>query len=273
MSMELRQLRYFVAVAEELHFARAAARVGIEQSPLSRGIRDLEARIGVKLFHRTTRTTTLTYPGEVFLQDARRVLAMVERMRRTARDAAAGRVGRIRMAVCAEQSVQRVAELLRRVRTEFPDIEIEISDGSEAELIVAVRTAAIDLCIAGASVEDDELISVELWRDPLVCWLRKDSTHASHATVLFSSLERELIRGMRVAAASTLVAAGVAYALMPACLEVPALLDIVSRPLAGAALTAPVFAVVRSDDSTSALRRVLDIAQESRTTSKARVLP
>src|SRR6266700_8224129 len=73
-SMETRELRYFVAVAEELHFARAAARVGIEQSPLSKAITEMERHLGVRLFVRTRRSTQLTGVGEMLLEDARRIL-------------------------------------------------------------------------------------------------------------------------------------------------------------------------------------------------------
>ncbi len=76
--MELRHLRCFIAVAEELHFARAAARLHIEQSPLSRIIKELEYRLGVQLFERTTRRTRLTWAGKVLLEEARRVLAVVD---------------------------------------------------------------------------------------------------------------------------------------------------------------------------------------------------
>jgi DNA-binding transcriptional LysR family regulator len=93
--MELRRLRYFVAVAEELHFLRAAQRLHIEQSPLSRAIKELESDLGVKLFERTTRSTRLTRAGEVFLEEARRVLSAVAQARASARGAAKGRMGRL----------------------------------------------------------------------------------------------------------------------------------------------------------------------------------
>ena len=76
--MELRHLRHFVAVADELHFARAAERLGMEQSPLSHSIRNLETELGTKLFHRTTRRTWLTRAGIRFLADVRRILGEVD---------------------------------------------------------------------------------------------------------------------------------------------------------------------------------------------------
>jgi DNA-binding transcriptional LysR family regulator len=89
--METRELRYFVAVAEELHFARAAARVGIEQLPLSKAITEMERHLGVRLFVRTRRSTRLTFIGETLLPDARRILAAVDQARRNIRGAALGR--------------------------------------------------------------------------------------------------------------------------------------------------------------------------------------
>ncbi len=88
--MELRHLRCFVVVAEELHFARAAARLHIEQSPLSRIIKDLEYRLGVQLFERTTRRTRLTWAGTVLLEEARRIFAVVDQAKASVKGAATG---------------------------------------------------------------------------------------------------------------------------------------------------------------------------------------
>ena len=91
--MELRLLRYFVAVAEELHFARAAERLGVEQSPVSRAMRHLEATLGVQLFDRSANQTRLTRAGQVFLGECRRVLATVEQAVSAAKAAAQGYQG------------------------------------------------------------------------------------------------------------------------------------------------------------------------------------
>ncbi len=92
--MVLRLLRYFVAVAEELHFARAAERLGVEQSPVSRTMRNLEATPGVQLFDRSLRQTRLTWAGQVFLGECRRVLTTVEQAVSAAKAAAQGYPGR-----------------------------------------------------------------------------------------------------------------------------------------------------------------------------------
>jgi DNA-binding transcriptional LysR family regulator len=97
--IELRHIRYFLAVAEELHFARAAERLHIEQSPLSRAIRDLEYSLDLQLFERTTRSTRLTWAGQVFLSETRRVLTTLEQAISTTKAAATGYRGTLRIAL------------------------------------------------------------------------------------------------------------------------------------------------------------------------------
>jgi DNA-binding transcriptional LysR family regulator len=97
--MELRHLRYFLAVAEELRFARAAEKLHIEQSPLSRAIKELEEELGVALFARTTRSTRLTHAGTLFLEHVRRVFAALEQARDSVKAAANGFHGQLRVAM------------------------------------------------------------------------------------------------------------------------------------------------------------------------------
>jgi DNA-binding transcriptional LysR family regulator len=114
--METRELRYFVALAEELHFARAAARVGIEQSPLSKAISEMERRPGMQSFLRTRRSTHLTYVGEVLLQDARRVLGDVDQARSNLVATPSGRRGQLRIAMCDGLGVWAVEHMSGRIK-------------------------------------------------------------------------------------------------------------------------------------------------------------
>ena len=107
--MELRHLRCFVAVAEELHFTRAAVRLHIEQSPLSRTIRELESDLGATLFERNRRGTQLTWAGQVLLEDARRVFAVLEQARTNVRAAATGYRGMLRLARATVLAIDYVA--------------------------------------------------------------------------------------------------------------------------------------------------------------------
>lgn len=114
--MELRHLRYFIALGEELSFRRAAERLHVDQSPVSRAIQDLEYDLGVQLFARTTRNTRLTWAGEVFLGEARRVLTALEQAKRSGKAAGAGSRGSLRTAVSDGTATPRLAELLARCR-------------------------------------------------------------------------------------------------------------------------------------------------------------
>jgi DNA-binding transcriptional LysR family regulator len=137
--MELRNLRYFLAVAEELHFARAAERLHIEQSPLSRAIKDLECDLGVQLFERTTRSTHLTWTGQVFLTETRRMLATLEQAISTTKAAATGYRGTLRIALSDGIAQPWFAALLALCREEEPDVEIRLFEVVLAEQIKGLR--------------------------------------------------------------------------------------------------------------------------------------
>ena len=120
--MELRHLRCFVALAEELHFTRAAERLHIEQPPLSRAIKELEDDLGAVLFVRNRRGTVLTEAGATFLQDVRRVFAALKQAQENAQAVAAGLSGSLRIAVSDGAIDPRLSGLLARCREEEPEI-------------------------------------------------------------------------------------------------------------------------------------------------------
>jgi DNA-binding transcriptional LysR family regulator len=135
--METRELRYFVAVAEELHFGRAAQRLGIAQPPLSRAIRQLERRLGVALLERTSRTVTLTEAGSVLLREGRAALYAVEAAERRARRAAAGRPSMV-LATKAGASIELLAKLLDAYAAEPHAVTVDVllcGIGEQARLL------------------------------------------------------------------------------------------------------------------------------------------
>src|SRR5262245_19948828 len=122
--VELRHLRYFIAMAEELNFSRAAQRMHMAQPPLSAAIRQLERDLGVELFFRTTREVTLTDAGRAFLAGAQRTLAEAERAAEDAKRAAAGELGHLRIAYSWSTRFETLPTLGRAFRTSHPDVEV-----------------------------------------------------------------------------------------------------------------------------------------------------
>ena len=133
--MELRHLRYFTAVAEGLHFTRAARRLRVAQPALSKQVRDLEAELGVALFRRERQRVTLTAAGESFLRDAREVLAAVERAAEGARRAACGQAGQLRIGYLATLAPPALSSALRALRRSRPEVQLSLSDLPPAQQI------------------------------------------------------------------------------------------------------------------------------------------
>src|SRR4029453_15151355 len=122
--LELRHLRYFIAVAEELNFSRAAERLHMAQPPLSVAIRQLEQELGTDLFLRTTREVQLTDAGQAFLDGARRTLTELEHAEADAKRTAAGELGRLRVAFSWSARFEILPELGQAFRTNHPDVEL-----------------------------------------------------------------------------------------------------------------------------------------------------
>ncbi len=169
--MELRLLRYFVAVAEELHFGRAAQRLHIEVSPLSRAIKDLEYSLGARLFERTTRSTRITWAGQVLLEDARRLLASAKETKRNVAAAANGFQGCLRIGLSDGVAQPRVAALLARSREEQPELEVRVYAMSLAKQLKGLHNDQLDVAFALTDEVGAGLVAEPLWSDPLVAVL------------------------------------------------------------------------------------------------------
>jgi len=130
MNLELRQLRYFVAVAEECHFGRAAARLHMTQPPLSQAIQSLEAALGTPLFARTRRSVALTPAGAALLPEARRILQQAAALPELARRAASGASGSMSLAFVSSADYGVLPPLLREFRERYPQVEIELREAT-----------------------------------------------------------------------------------------------------------------------------------------------
>ena len=143
--MEFRQLRYFVTVAQELHFGRAAERLDITQPALSKQIRVLETNIGIKLFFRTKRSVKLTPAGEVFLKEAQQLLQQAENAIAKAQRTAKGEVGKLAIGFTATATYTVLPELIGRFRSSYPGVEVEMLELCTEAQVTALNQGEIDL--------------------------------------------------------------------------------------------------------------------------------
>ena len=138
--MELRHLRYFVAVAEELNFSRAAERLHIAQPPLSKQIRDLEAELGVVLFNRTKRRVELTDPGQVFLEKVHQSIQSIEQAVEAVQRASRGEIGRLSVGFNSSATYSVLPQILRGFRERYPQVELYLHELTTSQTRVSLST-------------------------------------------------------------------------------------------------------------------------------------
>ncbi len=169
--IELRHLRYFIAVAEELNFRRAAERVHIDQTPLSRAIRDLEERLGVVLFTRTPRRLQLTPAGAKLLEQARRLFIRLERTKRVVRETHALYREPLRIGVDESLVQPKLAECLTHWQTIAPDIPLELTEMRSTELLGALRSEEVDAGFSFGLPDEEAIAQQPAWASPIVALL------------------------------------------------------------------------------------------------------
>jgi DNA-binding transcriptional LysR family regulator len=187
--MELRHLRYFLAVAEEGHFGRAARRLRIAQPPLSRQVQALEEELGFPLFDRKRRA--LTPAGETFVRSAREVFDAVDRAVVSARRAARGETGRIRVGFLSSIAISGLAELLRAFRIRSPGVEVALRELPPQHQIDALKAGQIDVGFLRAPLDDPALRAETVRTEELVIALPADHPFAGDKRIALSKLARE----------------------------------------------------------------------------------
>ena len=187
---DLRQLRYFIALAEELHFGRAAERVGIAQPPLTQQIQKLEARLGCRLFDRG-RKTALTEAGAALLQEAPRILAQVEHAIEITRRAARGETGRLRVAAPPSVLLTALPGAIRKYRRLYPGVQFTLRELSTSAIEDAVRREEIDLGFLRETRPQAPLISRVVLEEAVVAVLPASHRLAARKGLTLASLHAE----------------------------------------------------------------------------------
>ena len=189
--MEFRHLRYFLVLAEELHFGRAARRLNISQPPLSFNIKQLEASLGVELFTRNSHGVRLTPAGEAFRKSAQRVLAEAGAAALQVREVAAGVTSRVRIGFVGSMLFRGMPERLGEFQAAHPQVQVELAELNSAEQLEALARGAIDLGFVHTDRIAGDLQHALYMSEPFVCCLP-----AGHAAAQGEVLAPSLLKGV-----------------------------------------------------------------------------
>ncbi|MEV8390776.1 MULTISPECIES: LysR substrate-binding domain-containing protein [unclassified Streptomyces] len=184
--MELRTLRYFVAVAEELHFGRAAVRLHMSQPPLSRAIKQLESEIGAPLLHRSPAGVTLTAVGSALLVEARSLLDHADRLR--VRVAVAAGSATLTVGLLGDSTDPGARRLAAAYRRRHPDVEVRVRETDLTDPTCGLRAGLVDVALTRAPFDDTGLTVHELRTDPVGAVLRADDPLAGRDRVSLTDL-------------------------------------------------------------------------------------
>ena len=285
--MELRHLRCLIAVAEKLHFGRAAKRLNLSQPPVSLAIKELETELGLRLFERTSRRITLTRGGEEVLRDARAVLARTESLRQHAHGAARGHGGMLSIGFISLAAYSFLPDVLRRFTSDFPDVRLSLHESTTDQILGDLETGTLDVgCIFASPMLPATLTYQATNRDPLIVALPEKHPLA-HLTRVplerlageqFLTFERHFGPMMFDTVVSTcmrhgfsprifparqmhtivsLVSGGIGVALVPACVQVLHREGVVYRPLRGDRTPIETGAAWRTEDDSSIVREFI----------------
>jgi DNA-binding transcriptional LysR family regulator len=290
--MRLRRLTYFVAVADELSFTRAAERLHMAQPPLSQQIALLEKDLGATLFDRSRRAVRLTAAGAALLPEARRLLAELDDTARLVRRVAEGSVGRLSVGFVPSAINGVLSELLREFRAGDPDVELTLREQAPDALLRAVRDRTVDVAVLYLPVDDPDLVHRRLASEELLLALPEHHPAAARSRVALADVadepfvlpERHDVPGLLAAVDAAfadagvtprvaqrgvwlmqtvlgLVAAGIGLAIVPSSVAALGRTGVVLRHLDGDARRVDLAAVWRPDNASAPLARILATAR------------
>lgn len=296
--MELRHLRYFVAVAEDEHITRAAARLGIQQPPLSQQIRNLEAELGVNLFARSPRKVTLNAAGKVFLSDARRILALVNEATQRVRQFELGMEGALMLGLTSSASMHpQTLAIIGKFRSRFPLVSLQIEEGANHDLLNLVEQERMDVAFVRTPVTRyPTLTSLQLSQEtmmaaipashllaadtgPLDMAALKDQSIVFYRQTngsgigesLLAAFERQGFRPhivsetQRIISAINMVAAGFGIAVVPKTMQSFSIRSVIySHLTAASSFTVPLNVAYRRQADAETLRRFLRACEDVR---------
>jgi len=189
--MELRHLHYFIVVAEQLHFSRAAEILHIAQPPLSQQIQNLEQELGVSLFVRTKRRVQLTPAGKAFLVEARKVMAQTEHAIEVAQQAQQGLLGRLEIGFVSGASAEALPSLLKQFRERFPLVEVKLQPLPTTQQVQALHEEQIHVGLLHPPLLDASLELEIIRREPLLVVLPAEHAFATQERIALSQLREE----------------------------------------------------------------------------------
>lgn len=276
--LDLRKLRYFLTVAEELHFGRAAIRLHLAQPPLTRQISALETELGFKLFDRTSRSVTLTAQGRSFLPYARSVLEQVELAQVIAGKLAAGTAGQLALGYVSSIALSDLfSQAIQAFAQRFPDVQLTLVECASGSLGAQVADGRLDIGLSRLLPKGDEVHALSLGEERLVAAVSSDSPLARQPSVNLAQLSayplilfpadygsglnqsiEQLYRhhgqplrpgptGRQITSIIALVAAGQGVALVPACTQSLMNKGVTYRPLVEGDACAQLLVLTRAE--------------------------
>ena len=189
--MELRHLRYFVAIAEELNFTKAAKRMCTVQPSLSQQIKDLEHEVGVQLLVRTNRKVELTAEGQAFLKQALLSLEHAEQAIQDARKVAKKKDLELNIGFVPVAEMKVFPYIMPNIRAQFPDLNIQFHSQTDADQFKALKKGDLDIAFTRYVDESDDIEFVEIFREPLALIVPKDSPFAAQKSVSIKSFNQQ----------------------------------------------------------------------------------